>query len=105
MGQAGLHGRSAGTPTHGAPGSDIRIRLAYSADEPGVAQVVGEGAHTGQKWKISREEKLLLAAKGGDGGAGGRGEDGQAGGRGRDGRDATRHRNGEDGEDGAPGGK
>ncbi|KAK3390619.1 hypothetical protein B0H63DRAFT_557564 [Podospora didyma] len=104
VGQAGLDGRSAGTPTHGTPGTDIRVRLAYSADEPGIAQVVGEGAHTGQKWKIARDEKLLLSAKGGDGGAGGRGEDGQAGGRGRDGRDATRHRNGEDGDDGAPGG-
>jgi len=104
VGQPGLHGRSAGTPTAGTPGTDIRIRVGYSGDEPGVVQIVGEGPHTGQNWKIYREEKLLLAAKGGDGGAGGRGEDGQAGGRGRDGRDATKYRNGEDGDDGAPGG-
>jgi hypothetical protein len=67
--------------------------------------VNGEGPHTGQLWKIARDEKLRLIVKGGDGGAGGRGEDGQAGGRGRDGRDATRHRNGESGQDGARGGK
>lgn len=104
-GQAGESGGSAGAPTAGQPGSDIRIRLAYSNNETGFVQVAGEGPHTGQLWKIARDEKLRLNAKGGDGGAGGRGEDGQAGGRGRDGRDATRHRNGEDGWNGARGGE
>jgi hypothetical protein len=104
-GQAGKNGGSAGNPTAGQAASDIRIRLAYSSEEPGLTQVIGEGPHTGQLWKIARDEKLRLNAKGGDGGAGGRGEDGQAGGRGRDGRDATRHRNGTDGENGARGGE
>jgi len=105
IGQTGESGQSAGAPTAGKPASDIRIRLAYSHEEPGITQVNGEGPHTGQLWKIARDEKLKLNAKGGDGGAGGRGQDGQAGGRGRDGRDATRHRNGENGEDGARGGE
>ena len=100
-----MHGRSAGTPTAGAPGSDIRIRISYASEEFGVVQVAGEGPHTGQMWKVAQDENMLLKSNGGDGGAGGRGEDGQAGGRGRDGRDATRHRAGENGGDGAPGGK
>jgi hypothetical protein len=104
-GQTGNSGKSAGAPTAGQPASDIRVRLAYSSEEPGITQVTGEGPHTGQLWKISRAEKLKLDAKGGDGGAGGRGQDGQAGGRGRDGRDATKHRNGENGEHGASGGE
>ncbi|KAF2259610.1 hypothetical protein CC78DRAFT_56977 [Lojkania enalia] len=104
VGQCGAHGRSAGTPTAGAPGSDMRLRVAYSSEEPGIVQIAGEGPYTGQAWKIARDENIILKANGGSGGAGGRGEDGQAGGRGRDGRDATRHRNGEDGQDGAPGG-
>ncbi|KAH7356021.1 hypothetical protein BKA66DRAFT_256362 [Pyrenochaeta sp. MPI-SDFR-AT-0127] len=103
-GQCGVHGRSAGTPTVGTPGYDIRVRVSYAQEELGVVQVAGEGPHTGQAWKVARDEKILLKANGGSGGAGGRGEDGQAGGRGRNGRDATRHRNGEDGQDGAPGG-
>lgn len=105
VGQCGLHGRSAGTPTAGTPGTDIRIRLAYVSEEVGVVQVVGEGPHTGQAWKVARDENIVLKTAGGNGGAGGRGEDGQAGGRGRDGRNATKYRNGENGEDGAPGGK
>lgn len=100
-----MNGNSAGNPTAGQPASDVRIRLAYSNDETGILQVTGEGPHTGQLWKIARDEKLRLNTKGGDGGAGGRGEDGQSGGRGRDGRNATRHRNGENGQNGAPGGK
>jgi|ERR1700722_10930873 hypothetical protein len=104
-GQPGMSGQSAAAPTAGQPASDIRIRLAYSSEETGIVQVTGEGSHTGQLWKIARDEKLRLNVKGGDGGAGGRGEDGQAGGQGRNGRDATRHRNGEDGEDGARGGE
>jgi hypothetical protein len=28
--------------------------------------VTGEGPHTGQQWKIARDEKLLLNAKGGE---------------------------------------
>ncbi|KAI9775780.1 MAG: hypothetical protein M1839_000908 [Geoglossum umbratile] len=103
-GQTGESGQSASAPTAGQPASDIRVRLAYSSEETGIVQVVGEGPHTSQLWKIARDEKLLLNVKGGDGGAGGRGEDGQAGGRGRDGRNATKHRNGEDGDDGARGG-
>ncbi|ORY18621.1 hypothetical protein BCR34DRAFT_582903 [Clohesyomyces aquaticus] len=103
-GTSGLHGRSAGAPTAGTPGTDIRIRIAYASEEPGTVQVAGEGPHTGQMWKIARDEKMLLKAHGGAGGQGGRGEDGQEGGRGRDGRDATRYRNGEDGQHGAPGG-
>ncbi|KAF8855606.1 hypothetical protein BDZ45DRAFT_804902 [Acephala macrosclerotiorum] len=104
LGQRGQDGGSAGAPTAGQPASDIRVRLAYSPEEKGVVQVTGEGSHSGQPWKIARDEKLRLNAKGGDGGAGGRGEDGQAGGRGKDGRNATRHRNGEDGGNGARGG-
>jgi len=100
-----MNGQSAAAPTAGQPASDIRIRLAYSSEETGIVQVIGEGPHTGQLWKIARDEKLRLNVKGGDGGVGGRGEDGQAGGRGRDGRNATRHRNGENGEDGARGGE
>ncbi|KAE8447503.1 hypothetical protein EG329_010633 [Mollisiaceae sp. DMI_Dod_QoI] len=103
-GQRGEDGESAGAPTAGQPASDIRVRLAYSNEETGIAQVIGEGSHSGLAWKIARDEKMRLNAKGGDGGAGGRGEDGQAGGRGRDGRNATKHRNGEDGENGARGG-
>ena len=105
MGQPGKHGKSAGHPTAGTAGSDIRIRIAYSPDEAGTVQVVGEGPHTGLIWKVARDEKILLKASGGNGGDGGRGEGGQAGGPGRDGRDATRHRDGEDGEDGGHGGK
>jgi hypothetical protein len=105
QGQPGDGGKSAGNPTAGQPASDIRIRLAYSSEETGLLQVTGEGPHTGQLWKIARDEKLKLNVKGGDGGAGGRGQDGQAGGRGKDGRDATKHRNGEDGDDGARGGE
>lgn len=105
LGQCGMHGRSAGTPTAGTPGYDIRVRVAYAQEEPGVVQVAGEGPHTGQAWKVARDERILLKANGGAGGAGGRGEDGQAGGCGRKGRDATKHRNGENGQDGAPGGK
>ncbi len=104
-GQRGEDGESAGAPTAGQPASDIRVRLAYSNEETGIAQVIGEGSHSGLAWKIARDEKMRLNAKGGDGGAGGRGEDGQAGGRGRDGRNATKHRNGEDGENGARGGE
>jgi hypothetical protein len=104
-GQVGQNGGSAGDPTAGQAASDIRVRLAYSSEETGILQVIGEGPHTGQLWKIARDEKLRMNAKGGDGGAGGRGEDGQAGGRGRDGRDATKHRNGENGENGARGGE
>ncbi|KAK4096032.1 hypothetical protein N658DRAFT_65471 [Parathielavia hyrcaniae] len=104
VGQHGLSGRSAGSPTAGTPGTDIRIRVAYSDAEPGVVQAVGEGAHTGCVWKINRAEKLLLKANGGKGGAGGRGENGQSGGPGRHGRDATKYRAGEDGEDGGRGG-
>src|SRR5271169_7261635 len=100
-----MNGQSAAAPTAGQPASDIRIRLAYSSEETGIVQVTGEGPHTGQPWKIARDEKLCLNVKGGDGGAGGRGEDGQAGGRGRDGRGATRHRNGENGGNGARGGE
>jgi hypothetical protein len=100
-----MSGQSSAAPTAGQPASDIRIRLAYSSEETGIVQATGEGPHTGQLWKIARDEKLRLNVKGGDGGAGGRGEDGQAGGRGRDGRDATRHRDGENGECGARGGE
>lgn len=98
-------GRSAGCPTAGTPGTDIRIRLAYSEAEPGIAQVVGEGAHTGRSWKIDRAERLLLKANGGRGGKGGRGENGQSGGDGHQGRDATKHRSGEDGGNGGRGGE
>jgi len=100
-----MGGRSAGTPTAGTPGSDVRIRLAYSAAEPGLVQVAGEGPQTGRAWKIGRSEKLILKANGGNGGAGGRGENGQSGGPGRQGRDATKHRAGEDGGDGGRGGE
>jgi hypothetical protein len=104
-GQPGKNGQSAAAPTRGQPASDIRVRLAYSSEETGIVQAAGEGIHTGQLWKIARDEKLLLNVKGGDGGAGGRGEDGQAGGRGRDGRNATRYHNGGNGENGARGGE
>jgi|SRR5579871_6196644 len=105
MGQPGNHGRSAGHPTAGTAGTDIRVRITYSPDEVGIVQVIGEGPHTGLIWKIARDEKILLKASGGNGGNGGRGEGGQAGGRGRDGRNATRYSNGEDGDDGGRGGK
>ncbi|KAK4448720.1 hypothetical protein QBC34DRAFT_464461 [Podospora aff. communis PSN243] len=104
MGQNGVNGCSAGYPTAGSPGTDIRIRLTYSDDEPGAALVSGEGGHSGQRWKISRNERLLLKANGGNGGAGGRGENGQAGGPGRHGRDATKYSHGEDGGNGGRGG-
>ncbi|KAF2738548.1 hypothetical protein EJ04DRAFT_573709 [Polyplosphaeria fusca] len=104
VGYRGNNGNSAATPTAGTPGSDIRVRVAYASEEAGVVQVVGEGVHTGQAWKVERDENLLLKANGGRGGDGGRGEDGQPGGRGRDGRAATKHRSGEDGGDGAQGG-
>ncbi len=81
------------------------MRLAYSAAEPTIVQVAGEGGHTGQMWKIARSEKVLLKASGGSGGAGGRGENGQAGGYGRQGRDATKYSRGEDGGDGGRGGE
>jgi hypothetical protein len=105
MGQYGINGNSAGNPTAGVPGSDIRIWLAYSKEETGTLQVVGEGPHTGQVWKVARDERILLKTTGGSGGAGGRGEGGQAGGCGRNGRDATRYRNGESGQDGGRGGE
>ena len=105
QGQRGTDGASAGTPTVGQPASDIRVRLAYSNEETGVVQVAGEGMHSGQPWKIARDEKLRLIARGGEGGAGGKGEDGQAGGAGADGRNATKHRDGEDGGNGARGGE
>jgi hypothetical protein len=104
-GQSGLNGRSAGNPTAGTPGTDIRVRLTYSADDPTIVQVMGEGGHTGQLWKIARSEKVLLKANGGSGGAGGRGENGQSGGPGRNGRDATKYSCGEDGENGGRGGE
>ena len=100
-----MGGRSAGSPTAGTAGADIRIRLAYSDAEPGIVLVAGEGAHTGCVWKINRAERLLLKANGGKGGAGGRGENGQSGGPGKHGRDATKHRVGEDGGDGGRGGE
>ncbi|CAM1507669.1 Fc.00g073100.m01.CDS01 [Cosmosporella sp. VM-42] len=103
-GCVGQDGRSATNPTNGSPGSDIRVRLAYSADDPAIVQIKGEGGHTGMSWKVVKDERMLLNTKGGDGGAGGRGENGQAGGRGRNGRNATKYHNGEDGQDGAPGG-
>ena len=105
MGQNGLPGQSAGNPTAGTPGSEIRIRVTYSDTEPGVVQVTGEAGHTGNRWKIARNEQLLLKTKGGNGGAGGRGENGQSGGPGRHGRDATKYRAGEDGGDGGRGGE
>ncbi|KAK5651900.1 hypothetical protein OQA88_11559 [Cercophora sp. LCS_1] len=104
VGCNGEHGRSAGAATAGTPGSDIRIRVAYSDAEPGLVQVTGEGAHTGRMWKIDRGEQLLLKANGGKGGNGGRGENGQAGGPGRPGRHASKYRAGEDGGDGGRGG-
>jgi hypothetical protein len=103
-GQPGLHGRSAGTPTCGAPASNIRVHLAYDAQEPRIVQVAGQGPNARRYWKISPDEKLSLVAEGGDGGRGGRGEDGQARDCGRDGKYANTTRNGEDGEDGGSGG-
>jgi hypothetical protein len=104
VGCAGADGRSASAPTHGTPGSDVRVRVSYSQQEPSVVQIQGEGGHTGMAWKVARDEGMLVTAKGGDGGRGGRGENGQAGGRGRDGRDATKYHNAGHGDDGAPGG-
>ncbi|KAK4449879.1 hypothetical protein QBC34DRAFT_462541 [Podospora aff. communis PSN243] len=103
-GQPGLHGRSAGASTHGAPASDIRVHLTYNAKEPRVVQVAGQGTRQGQHWKIYPDEDLRLVAEGGDGGRGGRGEDGQAGGHGRDGTSGENGTSGEDGEDGGSGG-
>lgn len=53
-GQIGQDGKSAGNPTAGQLGSDIRIRLAYANEEPGLLQVTGEGPHTGQLYVYSR---------------------------------------------------
>ncbi|KAK8052338.1 hypothetical protein PG993_003723 [Apiospora rasikravindrae] len=101
-GRHGRHGRSAGSPTTGAPGSDIAVRLAYCPNRPAEIQVFGQRA--AEFWSIARGETLLLRADGGNGGAGGRGQHGQDGGPGRDGRDANSWDRGEDGGDGGNGG-
>ncbi|KAH7133667.1 hypothetical protein EDB81DRAFT_949960 [Dactylonectria macrodidyma] len=103
-GYGGFDGRSATNPTNGSPGSDIRVGLFYTPDEPAVVQIQGNGAHSGMAWKVSKDEKMLLNAKGGNGGDGGRGEDGQDGGRGRNGRNATQNHPAGNGGDGGHGG-
>ncbi|KAH7137305.1 hypothetical protein B0J13DRAFT_639656 [Dactylonectria estremocensis] len=103
-GRDGLDGRCATSPTRGSPGSDIRVSLFYSPEEPAVVQIQGNGAHSGMAWKASKDEKMLLDAKGGDGGDGGRGEDGQEGGQGCHGDDATKDFGASRGGDGGRGG-
>ncbi|KAK8081072.1 hypothetical protein PG997_008890 [Apiospora hydei] len=101
-GNHGRHGRSAGSPKRGAPGSYITVRLACCPNQPSDVQVFGR--HSADYWSIARDETLLLRADGGNGGAGGRGQHGQDGGPGRNGRDATSWNKGENGGNGGNGG-
>ncbi|KAH0564731.1 hypothetical protein GP486_001878 [Trichoglossum hirsutum] len=100
----GANGRSASLPTAGGPGQDIKVRLSYADEKPGLVQVAGESNWTGTKWQVTRDQVLFLDCKGGDGGNGGKGEDGQQGGKGARGRNATKYRDAENGGMGAPGG-
>ena len=90
-----MDGRSASLATPGGNGQDIKVRLSYAYEKPGLVQVAGESNWTGTKWDVTRDQILLLDCSGGDGGNGGQGEDGQQGGQGARGRNASKHRNAE----------
>jgi hypothetical protein len=53
----GVNGQSAARPTAGTPGHNINVRLGYSDAEPALVQIAGEGAYTGNLWKIHQGQE------------------------------------------------
>jgi hypothetical protein len=99
-------GRRGGDGRPGQPGGhagDLDARLWWSAGTVAV-EAVGSGRQFAHAFAATAEDRIVLSARGGDGGRGGDAGRGQDGGRGHRGSDATRFSSGSNGGRGGDGG-